>query len=106
MVMPLRLSQGLIIGILRYPTPLIGCIPSEKSRDLHGVIFFSDNHICLDFKILDNPAVLGLLECCHIQEARDYLQWAGIYHVQLLLTRNEMLLNMCSSRKKFTPLWK
>ena len=69
------------------------CIPVEElKRDLHYVIFFGNNHICFDFEILYNPAVLGLLECCYIEETRNYLQWVGVNHIQLLLIRNQIFM--------------
>ena len=35
------------------------CMFRTEKSDLHGVILFSNNNICLDFKVLDNSSVLG-----------------------------------------------
>lgn len=74
------------------------CMFCTEKSDLHWVILFSNNNICLDFKVLDNSSVLGLLKCCHKKETRNDLQWISTDHIQLLFSRNYLTwlqVNMC-----------
>ena len=62
--------------------PLMNCardlLYDPHTRHLHCVILFSNNHICLDFEILDYSHCLRLEECCHVQETRYNLHWISV----------------------------